>query len=124
MNDIIQVANLKKKDLSRDYRLLLFELDLKSPVIDPVKCVAKIANIIRVSETSKREAIAIMDNIISLGMATGKHPMGLAASLVYLSCNKKGESRTQAQIAEAAGITEMTLRNRIKDLKGISHIDS
>ncbi|HYA83771.1 MAG TPA: transcription initiation factor IIB [Candidatus Bathyarchaeia archaeon] len=124
MKDIIQVTNLKKKDLSRDYRLLLFELDLKSPVIDPVKCVAKIANITCVSERSKREAIDVMNNIIRLGMATGKHPMGLAASLVYLSCNKTGESRTQAQIAEAAGITQMTLRNRIKDIKGISHIDS
>ena len=117
MNDIIQATNLKKKDLSRDYRLLLFELDLKSPVIDPVKCVAKIANITCVSEWSKREAIDVMNNIIRLGMATGKHPMGLAASLVYLSCNKKEESRTQAEIAEAAGITEMKLRNRIKDIK-------
>jgi transcription initiation factor TFIIB len=124
MKDIIQVTNLKKKDLSRDYRLLLFELDLKSPIIDPVKCVAKIANITCVSEWSKREAIEVMNNIIRLGMATGKHPMGLAASLVYLSCTKTGESRTQAQIAEAAGITEMTLRNRIKDIKGIPHIDS
>lgn len=117
MNDIIQATNLKKKDLSRDYRLLLFELDLKSPVIDPIKCVAKIANITCVSEWSKREAIDVMNNIIRLGKATGKHPMGLAASLVYLSCNKKGESRTQAEIAEAAGITEMTLRNRIKDIE-------
>jgi transcription initiation factor TFIIB len=125
MKDIIQVTNLKKKDLSRDYRLLLFELDLKSPLIDPLKCVAKIANITCVSERSKREAIDVMNNIIRLGMATGKHPMGLAASLVYLSCNKTGESRTQAEIAEAAGITEMTLRNRIKDIKRISyHIDS
>ena len=41
----------------------------------------------------------------------------MLASLVYLSCNKKGESRTQAEIAKAAGITEMTLRNRIKDIK-------
>jgi transcription initiation factor TFIIB len=125
MKDIIQATNLKKKDLSRDYRLLLFELDLKSPLIDPLKCVAKIANITCVSERSKREAIDVMNNIIRLGMATWKHPMGLAASLVYLSCNKTRESRTQAEIAEAAGITEMTLRNRIKDIKGISnHIDS
>ena len=124
MKDIIHVTNLKKKDLSSDYRLLLFEFDLKSPLIDPLKCVAKIANIACVSERSKLEAIDVMNNIIRLGMATGEHPMGLAASLVYLSCNKTVESRTQVQIAEAAGITEMTLRNRIKDIKGISnHID-
>ncbi|MGC1929628.1 MAG: hypothetical protein WA667_11680 [Candidatus Nitrosopolaris sp.] len=69
----------------------MFELDLKSPVIDPVKCVAKIANITCVSEWSKRDAIDVMNNIIRLGMATGKHPMCLAASLVYLSCNKTRE---------------------------------
>jgi transcription initiation factor TFIIB len=51
--------------------------------------------------------------------------MGLAASLVYLSCNKTRENRNQAEIAEAAGITEMTLQNRIKEIKGISYrIDS
>jgi transcription initiation factor TFIIB len=125
MKDIIQVTNLKKKDLSRDYRVLLVELDLKSPVIDPVKCVAKIANITCVSEWSKRKAVEAMNNIIKLGIATGKHPMGLATSMVYLSCNKKGESRTQEEIAKAAGITGMTLRSRIRDIKGISHhIDS
>ena len=69
----------------------MFELDLKSPVIDPIKCVAKIANITCVSEWTKREAIDVMNNMIRLGMATGKHPMGLAASLVYLSVTKRGK---------------------------------
>jgi transcription initiation factor TFIIB len=50
MKDITHVTNLKKKDPSRDYRLLFFELDLKSTVIDPVKCMAKIANITCVCE--------------------------------------------------------------------------
>jgi transcription initiation factor TFIIB len=43
--------------------------------------------------------------------------MGLAATALYIACIKRGEARTQREIANAAGITEMTLRNRFYDLK-------
>ncbi|MFL6405232.1 MAG: transcription initiation factor IIB, partial [Nitrososphaeraceae archaeon] len=43
--------------------------------------------------------------------------MGLAATILYLSCLKTGENKTQNYIAEAAGITEVTLRNRSRELK-------
>jgi transcription initiation factor TFIIB len=47
----------------------------------------------------------------------GKNPMSLAATIIYLSCLKTGENKTQIDIAEAAGITEVTIRNRVRDLK-------
>ncbi|MFY9794776.1 MAG: hypothetical protein WAJ93_03720 [Candidatus Nitrosopolaris sp.] len=50
-------------------------------------------------------------------MSAGKDPMGLAASVLYLSSIKSGEAVTQTSIAEAAGVTEVTVRNRFKDLK-------
>jgi transcription initiation factor TFIIIB Brf1 subunit/transcription initiation factor TFIIB len=45
--------------------------------------------------------------------------MGFAATILYLSCLKTGENKTQTDIAQAAGVTEVTLRNRFKDLKQI-----
>jgi transcription initiation factor TFIIB len=50
-------------------------------------------------------------------MSAGKGPMGLAATVLYLSCLSNGEYMTQKDIAEAAGVTEVTIRNRVKDLK-------
>jgi len=44
LNDIATMANMKRKSLSREYRLLVTELDLKIPIVDPMKCIAKIAN--------------------------------------------------------------------------------
>jgi transcription initiation factor TFIIB len=116
LEDILDATNLKKKDVSRDYRLLLFELEIMSPVIDPIRCVVKIANLTCISEASRRGAFKAMNRMTKLGRTAGKNPMGIAASLVYLSCSKTGESITQVDIAKAAGITEMTLRNRIRDL--------
>ena len=49
--------------------------------------------------------------------SAGKDPMGLAAAALYLSCVKNGQTVTQREIAEAANVTEVTIRNRYKGLK-------
>jgi len=50
--------------------------------------------------------------------------MSLAASVVYLASLYTGEKRIQCEIAFAAGVTEVTLRNRYRDLKRILGLDS
>jgi transcription initiation factor TFIIB len=47
--------------------------------------------------------------------------MGFAAIILYLSCLKTGENITQIDLSHAAGVTEVTIRNRYKDLK--SHLE-
>ena len=44
LNDIATVNNMKRKELARNYRLLYFELDLRIPIINPMKCIVKVAN--------------------------------------------------------------------------------
>jgi transcription initiation factor TFIIB len=58
-----------------------------------------------------------MTKVIEKEITAGKHPMSLAATVLYISSIRSGENITQAAIADAAGLTEVTLRNRIKDLK-------
>ncbi|MFL6348759.1 MAG: transcription initiation factor IIB, partial [Nitrososphaeraceae archaeon] len=55
--------------------------------------------------------------ITQMQISAGKNPMGLAATILYLSCLKTGENKTQTDISQAAGVTEVTLRNRFKELK-------
>ena len=117
LKDIALAADIRRKDLSRTYRLLIIELDLKVPMVDTVKCIAKVANKAGLKEKTKRQAIDTMYEISKRGITAGKDPMGLAASVLYLSSFSVGEHVTQSQIAEAAGVTEVTLRNRFKDLR-------
>lgn len=117
LKDIALAADIRRKDLSRTYRLLVIELDLKVPMVDTVKCIAKVANKAGLKEKTKREAIDTMYEISKRGITAGKDPMGLAASVLYLSSFIVGEHVTQSQLADAAGVTEVTLRNRFKDLK-------
>src|ERR687898_3320260 len=117
LKDIAADSNVKLHEVAKSYRLLYFELDLKIPMVDPLKCIAKVANKASLSERTKRQAITIMNKITKSGVSAGKDPMGLAASVLYLSCLNTGESISQMNIADASGVTEVTIRNRFKDLK-------
>lgn len=117
IHDMAEITKIKSKAISRDYRLLVLELDVKVPLIDHERCVSKIANKANISERTKRIAIDKMKNVVREELSAGKNPMGLAAAVLYLSCrSNKEENQTQKDIADAAGITEVTIRNRVKDL--------
>ncbi len=117
LKDIAATSNIKKKDVARCYRLLIRELDLRMPVVDPMKCVARIASKASLSEKTKRKALAILKDAEEIKISAGKDPMGLAAAALYVACVLNGENKTQKDVAEAAGVTEVTIRNRYKGLK-------
>jgi transcription initiation factor TFIIB len=122
LKDITAISNIKHRYVAQAYRLLIIELDLKIPLVDPIKCIIRIANNAKISEKTKRLAINIMHDIIKKEISAGKDPMGLAAAVLYLSCLKTDENKIQRYIAEAAGVTEVTVRNRYKNI--ISQLDS
>jgi transcription initiation factor TFIIB len=131
LKDIAQGTNVKTQTLSQSYRILLTELDIKTPMLDPMKCIAKVANKMRLNERITRQGMDIMHTAIRKEASAGKNPMGLAAAILYISYlnnninnsvhNKSDESnnskRSQTSFAQAAGITDVTLRHSVKDLK-------
>jgi len=123
LDDIATASNVKRKEVSKNFRALHTCLDLKIPQHDPMKCIAKVANLVKLSEKTKRQAAEIMSNVMKEEISAGKDPMGLAASILYLSSIKTGEVVTQMSIARAAGVTEVTVRNRSKDLKSKLQLD-
>src|SRR5436309_1539241 len=118
LKEVAVASSLRLKTLSRSYRILVTELEISTPpVIDPMKCIVKVANNADLNENTKRRAMDVMNNITKREISAGKHPMAVAATVLYVSCLNTGENKTQTDIADAAGITEVTLRNRYKELK-------
>ncbi len=117
LKDVAAAINLPRKDVARDYRKLLREMDLTMPVADAARSVSRIASRVGFSERVVRRAIGIVDMVEKREISAGKSPMGLAASSLYLAGVIEGEIRTQKEIADAAGVTEVTVRNRYKGLR-------
>jgi len=117
LNDITATINIRRKELTLCYRVLVKELGLNLPVVDPVQCVARIASKVGLSEKTKRYAVKILKKAKENRISAGKDPMGLAASALYISTTRMGIKCSQKNIAQAAGITEVTVRNRCPGLK-------
>ena len=134
LNEIVAAdVNVKRRNLAMGYRLLVQELGLKIPVVDPIIWIAKIANKVNLSEKTKRQAMNIMHQVLQSEISVGKNPMGLAVSVIYLSCVHSDENKTQNDIAQASGVSQVTIRNRFRELNNrlgaydkmvYSHIDS
>ena len=123
LDDIAKGINIRRKDVARCYRLIFRELELKMPVVDPVKGVSRIASIAKLTEKSKRRAIDILEKAKKLGIVAGKDPMGIAAAALYLACISTGEVKSQKDISIASGVTEVTIRNRCAGLRKMIQIE-
>jgi transcription initiation factor TFIIB len=86
------------------------------PLVDPAKYIVRVANNLSFDEKAKRRALNILEEARKKNILVGKDPTSMAASILYL-VNLAGQNpKTQADIAKAAGITEVTVRNRSKEL--------
>jgi transcription initiation factor TFIIB len=123
LKEVAEASLIKKRDIARCYRLLLRELDMRMPITNPLNYVSKIASRVHISEKTQRRAIEILQRAQEIQVVAGKDPMGLAAAALYIACVLNGEKKTQKEIAEAAEVTEVTVRNRYKGLKESLHLE-
>lgn len=117
LREISEASLVSRKDVARCYRLLLRELDLAMPIADPTVYLSKISEKAGLSGHIQAKALKILNEAKRKHISAGKDPMGLAAAALYIAAYLAGEKRTQKEIADAAGVTEVTVRNRYKTLK-------
>jgi len=107
---------VKKKEIARDYRLLVKHLKLKPPIADPTIHVRRIASKLNFDEKIVEETVKLLEEGRRIGAIYGKDPVGIAGAALYLVCRDKHPEVSQKKIARAARVTEVTIRNRSKDL--------
>ena len=76
-----------------------------------------------IDEKTQQTAIDILHKAEEKKAIAGKDPMGIAAAAIYIACVIEGEKKTQKDIAEAAGVTEVTVRNRYKGLRKVLKLE-
>ncbi len=117
LSEIAEASLVDEKDVARCYRLLLQTLDFHMPIADPLTYVSKIAEKNGVSGKTQGAAVTILAEAKRKRFSAGKDPMGMAAAALYIACLQNNEKVTQKDMADAAGVTEVTVRNRYKGLK-------
>lgn len=116
LDEIAEVSHVDKKEIGRSYRFITRELDIHLPPTDPANYVARFGSELGISGEVRIEAIDIIKRAQEEKLTSGKGPSGTAAAAIYLASIACGERRTQREVAETAGVTEVTVRNRYKEL--------
>lgn len=117
LKEIAEASSKDKKEISRCYRLLLRRLDIKMPLDDPLGYLMKIAEKADASPKTQGLAARIVREAKRKRITSGKDPSGLAAAALYIASQINKEKLTQTEISKAANVTEVTIRNRKKELR-------
>ncbi|HID18193.1 TPA: transcription initiation factor IIB [Candidatus Bathyarchaeota archaeon] len=116
LDEIAQATSVSKKEIGRCYRFLAKELDEFVPPIFPTRYISKISNQLLMRGKAEIIAATILDVASSLRLTSGRGPTGIAAAATYIASVLAGEKKTQREVAMAANVTEVTIRNRYREL--------
>jgi len=117
LDEISRASGIEKKEIGRAYRFLKSELKVDVPLTDPAQYVPKFATALKLGGEVQTEAIKLIKKALRKGLISGRGPTGVAAAALYIASAMHGEKKTQKEVADVAGVTEVTIRNRYRELK-------
>jgi len=116
LEEISKISEIKKKDVGRNYRNISRRLELKLLPTVPQDYISRFCSQLELSNDVQIKAINILKKASKEELTSGRGPTGMAAAALYIASVLCGEKRTQREVAEVAGVTEVTIRNRYKEL--------
>ncbi len=116
LNEIAEVSRVSRKEIGRTYRFLSRELGFRLLPTSPSDYVPRFCSALTLKSEARNQALEILRKAAECELTNGKGPTGVAAAAIYISSVMSGERRTQRDVAEVAGVTEVTIRNRYKEL--------
>jgi transcription initiation factor TFIIB len=116
LDDIAEASGVDRREIGRTHRYIARELGLRILPADPITYVPRFCTLLGLSEKVQAKAIEILKKAKKFEITSGKGPTGVAAAAIYIASVLVGEKRTQREIADLTGITEVTIRNRQKEI--------
>ncbi len=116
LEEIAEASGVERREIGRTYRYIARELGMRILPAMPKDYVPRFASMLGLSDRTQARAIRYLDKAKKIEASSGKGPTGVAAAALYIAAVLEGEKRTQREIADAIGVTEVTIRNRFKEL--------
>ncbi len=116
LDELGEASNIEKKEIGRTYRFVARELELTIRPSNPVDYIARFASSLRLTPETQSRAVEILELAQRKELTSGRGPTGIAAAALYVAALSHSEKRTQREVADVAGVTEVTIRNRYKEL--------
>ncbi|UZE93831.1 MAG: transcription initiation factor IIB [Candidatus Pacearchaeota archaeon] len=116
LDEISAASDVERKEIGRTYRFITRKLKLKIIPSNPKDYISRFASILHLSPKTQNDSLKILKKAEASELTSGRGPAGIAAAALYVSALLNDEKKTQREVADVAGITEVTIRNRYKEL--------
>jgi transcription initiation factor TFIIB len=116
LDEIAHFSVINKKEIGRSYRFMVKELETFVPPSSPAYYISRFSNKLGLAGKAETIALRILDTAKKMRLTSGRGPLGIAAAATYIASALADDRRTQREIAEQANVTEVTIRNRYKEL--------
>lgn len=116
LDELSKISRIPRRDIGRTYRFIVRELKLKMNVPTPLTYITRFCSKLKLSQKVNKKATEILNKSIKKELISGRGPVGVAAAAIYIAAVLCNEKRTQRDVADVAGVTEVTIRNRYKEL--------
>lgn len=116
LDEISEASGVEKREIGRTYRYIARELSIRILPADPTTFVPRFTSMLGLSDRVQAKALEILKKANKHDITSGKGPTGVAAAAIYVATVLIGEKRTQREVADIVGVTEVTIRNRYKEL--------
>ena len=123
LDEMSEASGIDKKEIGRTYRFITRELNVKILPSNPIDYMARFSSSLTLSPETQSRAIKILERARLNELTSGRGPTGIAAAALYIASLINGEKRTQREVADVAGVTEVTIRNRYKELVDILELE-
>jgi len=116
LDEFNEASGIEKKEIGRTYRFITRELGITILPSNPSDYIARFASALNLSAETQSKSVEIIETAQKIELTSGRGPTGIAAAGLYVAALINGEKRTQREVADVAGVTEVTIRNRYKEL--------
>ncbi|MEM2956236.1 MAG: transcription initiation factor IIB [Candidatus Pacearchaeota archaeon] len=116
LDEVANASDVERKEIGRTYRFITRKLTLNINPSNPKDYIARFASVLHLSPKTQNDALKILQKAEISELTSGRGPAGIAAAALYVASLLNNEKRTQREVADVAGITEVTIRNRYKEL--------
>jgi len=116
LDEIANASDIERKEIGRTYRFIMRKMGIKVKPSSPKDYISRFASILHLSPKTQNQALIILKKAAISELTSGRGPAGIAAAALYVAALLNNEKKTQREVADVAGITEVTIRNRYKEL--------
>jgi len=124
IDELAVVSRVEALEIERTYRYLSRELNLQIPPTHPMEYVGRFASQLDCSNETDRCARRLIEDATEKGVHSGKHPAGIAAAALYAASRLCDESIIQPDISEVANVSEVTIRQRYREILEAAELNS